>query len=102
MSESDHEKSQGDTTSVLIERHFQTMVLVLMTAVMGWLGWTVQDLNVRTATLTEKLVQMEGRQGFEREQLYTAKDASKDFQLRDSTMANLAGRLLALEQTSRK
>lgn len=90
------------STAHVVERHFQTMVLVLMTGVMGWLGWTVQDLNVKTATLTEKLAQIQDRQIFERDQVYTAKDASKDFQLRDVTMANLATRVLALEQNNRK
>lgn len=90
------------TPAHVVERHFQTMVLVLMTGVMGWLGWTVQDLNVKTATLTEKLVQIQDRQAFEREQTYTARDAQKDFQLRDATMNNLATRILALEQAPRK
>ncbi len=85
-----------------VERHFQSMILVLMTAVIGWMGWTVQDLNVKTATITEKLVQIEARASFEREQLYTAKDAAKDQQLQDNILANLASRVLALEQDARK
>ena len=85
-----------------VERHFQSMVLVLMTAVIGWMGWTVQDLNVKTATITEKLAQMESRSDFERDQLYTAKDAAKDQQMQDSIMANIASRVLALEQENAK
>ena len=101
--ESEHDRSLYEpSTARMVERHFQTMVLVLMTGVMGWLGWTVQDLNVKTATLTEKLVQIQDRQTYDREQLYTAKDAFKDFQLRDSTLANIATRVLALEQDTRK
>lgn len=81
-----------------VERHFQSMVLVLMTAVIGWMGWTVQDLNVKTATITEKLVHLEARSAFEREQLYTAKDAAKDQEVQDTVILNLASRLLAVEQ----
>lgn len=86
----------------VVERHFQSMVLVLMTAVIGWMGWTVQDLNVKTATITEKLVQLEARSAFEREQLYTVKDAAKDQQLQNSVYVNLASRVLALEQDAAK
>lgn len=85
-----------------VERHFQSMILVLMTAVIGWMGWTVQDLNVKTATITEKLVQLEARSAFEREQLYTIKDATKDQQLINSIYTNLASRVLALEQDAAK
>ena len=81
-----------------VERHFQSMVLVLMTAVIGWMGWTVQDLNVKTATITEKLVHLEERSAFEREQLYTAKDAAKDQQVQDTILVNITSRLLAVEQ----
>jgi hypothetical protein len=74
------------------------MVLVLMTAVIGWMGWTVQDLNVKTATITEKLVHLEERSAFEREQLYTVKDAAKDQQVQDTILVNITSRLLAVEQ----
>ena len=86
----------------MVERHFQSMILVLMTAVIGWMGWTVQDLNVKTATITEKLVQLEARSAFEREQLYTAKDAAKDQQMQDTVILNIANRVLALEQDVRR
>ena len=86
----------------VVERHFQSMILVLMTAVIGWMGWTVQDLNVKTATITEKLVQLEARSAFEREQLYTAKDAAKDQQMQDTVILNIANRVLALEQDVRR
>ena len=86
----------------VVERHFQSMILVLMTAVIGWMGWTVQDLNVKTATITEKLVQLEARSAFERDQLYTTKDAAKDQQMQDTVILNIANRVLALEQDVRR
>ena len=85
-----------------IERHFQSIALAILTAVTGWFGLTVQDSTVKLATLSERLAGLERQLTENRGQVYTARDAQKDLDLRDSVMANIAARVLALETARRK
>ena len=84
-----------------LERRFQSVVLAVLTAVTGWFGLTVQDSTVKIATLGERMAGLERQLSDTRELTYTARDAQKDFQLRDATMANIASRVLALETKGR-
>jgi len=96
---------QPDTNNLsarTIERHFQSIALMVLTGVTAWFGLTVQDSTVKLATLTERLSGLERQISDSREQVYTSRDAQKDLELRDSVMQNLAARVLALESAKRK
>lgn len=98
----EHASDDNTLSARAIERHFQSIALAVLTGVTGWFGLTVQDSTVKLATLSERLAGLERQLTESRGQLYTARDAEKDLDLRDSVMANLAERVLALENTRRK
>jgi hypothetical protein len=100
MTEDTHE-AQSDAGRT-IERHFQSIALTVLTGVTAWFGLTVQDSTVKLATLGERMAGLERQLADNREQSYTARDAQKDFQLRDATLANVAERVLALETGRRR
>lgn len=100
MTEDTHEP-QSDAGRT-IERHFQSIALTVLTGVTAWFGLTVQDSTVKLATLGERMAGLERQLADNREQSYTARDAQKDFQLRDATLANVADRVLALETGRRR
>lgn len=85
-----------------LERHFQSIALTVLTGVTAWFGLTVQDSTVKLATLGERMAGLERQLADTRELTYTARDAQKDFQLRDATLANVAERVLALETGRRR
>jgi len=95
------EQQAAASNLVRFERHFQTVALSLITAGLVWGGTMLQTSSVQIATLTEKVTSLEARLAYERENLYTAKDADKDFQLRDQVVINLASRVLVLEDLCR-
>jgi hypothetical protein len=103
MSEASEEAAAANAESKrTIERHFQSIALTILTGVTAWFGLTVQDSTVKLATLTERLSGLERQISDNREQIYTARDAQKDLELRDSVLANIASRVLALENAKRK
>lgn len=85
-----------------IERHFQSIALTILTGVTAWFGLTVQDSTVKLATLTERLSGLERQISDNRNNVYTARDAAKDLDLRDSVVESLAARVAALENNRRK
>jgi hypothetical protein len=96
------EPSGAGLSSHSIESHFQSVALTILTAVMAWFGLTVQDSTVKLATLTERLSGLERQISDNRTQVYTARDAQKDLELRDSVLANIVDRVLALETKARR
>ncbi len=102
MSEATEEAAAAAESKRTIERHFQSIALMVLTGVTAWFGLTVQDSTVKLATLTERLSGLERQISDNREQIYTARDAQKDLELRDSVLANIASRVLALETAKRK
>ena len=91
-----------NSTARALERHLQSGLLAIVGSITGWLGFTVQDSTVQMARLTERLAGLERQIAITQEQTYTAKDASKDLQLRDAVIANVAARVLTLEGYHRK
>jgi len=85
-----------------LERHFQSIALTILAAVTGWFGLTVQDSTVKLATMSERLANLERQLNNNTELLYTARDAAKDWQLRDALLNNLTTRLTDLETRSRR
>lgn len=85
-----------------LERHFQSIVLTVLAGVTGWFGLTVQDSTVKLATISERLTGLERQLADNKEQTYTMRDAQKDLQLRDSVIANIASRVLELENMRRR
>lgn len=74
------------------------LIMALLTMVVSWMAWTVQDSTVKLATLSEKVSQLEANSRTTHEIVYTLRDAQKDFELRDTVIANIATRLLAVEK----
>lgn len=74
------------------------LIMGLLTMVVSWMAWTVQDSTVKLATLSEKVSTLETNTQINRENTYTLRDAQKDFELRDSVMSNMATRLTRLEK----
>jgi hypothetical protein len=74
----------------------------VLTGVTAWFGFTVQDSTVKLATLTERLSGLERQISDSRTQVYTARDAQKDLELRDAVVDSLAARVAALEGLRRK
>ena len=74
------------------------LIMGLLTMVVSWMAWTVQDSTVKLATLSEKVATLETNTHDYRESTYTLRDAQKDFELRDTVMSNIATRLTRLEK----
>jgi hypothetical protein len=74
------------------------MIMALLTMVVSWMAWTVQDSTVKLATLSEKVSTLESSTQLDRTHTYTLRDAQKDFELRDTVMSNMATRLTRLEK----
>lgn len=91
-----------DLSTHSLERHFQSIALTVLTGVTAWFGFTVQDSTVKLATLTERLSGLERQISDNRTQVYTARDAQKDLDLRDAVVESLAARVAALEGVRRK
>ena len=85
-----------------LERHFQSIALTVLAAVTGWFGLTVQDSTVKLATMSERLANLERQLNNNTELLYTARDAAKDWQLRDALLNNITARVTDLESKSRR
>jgi hypothetical protein len=96
------DQPDDNISSHTLERHFQSIALTVLTGVTAWFGFTVQDSTVKLATLSERMAGLERQLADNRELTYTARDAQKDFQLRDATLANIANRVLALESSRRR
>lgn len=92
----------SDLSAHSLERHFQSIALTVLTGVTAWFGFTVQDSTVKLATLTERLSGLERQISDNRDQIYTARDAQKDLDLRDAVVESLAARVSALEGARRK
>lgn len=95
------EQSSGLDARTL-ERHFQSIALTILAAVTGWFGMTVQDSTVKLATMAERLSNLERQLNTNSELLYTARDAAKDWQLRDAMLNNLTNRITDLEAQLRR
>lgn len=93
---------ENNLASRTLERHFQSIALTVLTGVTAWFGFTVQDSTVKLATLTERLSGLERQISDSRTQVYTARDAQKDLDLRDAVVESLAARVAALESARRK
>lgn len=85
-----------------IERHAQSVVLAVLTAIIMWVGASVQESTVKLATISEKLAGVERQLAEYKEQSYTARDAQKDLQLRDALLADLTSRVSSLENGKRR
>jgi hypothetical protein len=62
----------------------------------------VQDSTVKLATMSERLANLERQLNSNTELLYTARDAAKDWQLRDALLDNLTNRVMDLEARVRR
>jgi hypothetical protein len=96
------DQPDDNMSSHTLERHFQSIALTVLTGVTAWFGFTVQDNTVKLATLTERLSGLDRQISDSRTQVYTARDAQKDLELRDAVMDSLAARVAALEGLRRK
>ena len=89
-----------DARSSITERHVQTAIAFIMTAVMGWVGLTTSDTAVEVAVLSAQIVALqeqvrELRDGTK--DRYTRADALRDFAVRDDVLGGVLSRLDRLE-----
>jgi len=77
---------------------FNNVMMALLTMAVSWLAYTVQDSTIKMATMTEKINQLENKTQLFTQITYTLRDAQKDFELRDTVMANMGARITQLEK----
>lgn len=86
--------------SSITERHVQTAIAFIMTAVMAWVGLTTSDTAVEVAVLSAQIVALqeqvrELRDGTK--DRYSRADALRDFAVRDDVLSGALARLDRLE-----
>jgi Tfp pilus assembly protein PilV len=88
-----------------IERHAQTLIGVVITGLIFWMGVTIQDQSTTLAGMRAELNGMQAQLSLYAQQTqdrYTASRASTDFAARDQVIADLRERVLMLEQGRRR
>ncbi len=97
-----------DTTSPYArhpwERHFQTVVGVIVLAIGGWVISSTQNQTVAVAVQTEQikvLTQRIDALSVISADRYTASDAERDFALRDAEMIRIWLRIRQVEESAR-
>lgn len=84
-----------------LERHVQTFIAALLTGLVAWVGFQVQNQSsdiVRLETQILGLQQSVNRLQEDRDLVYDASRAQSDFAVRDREIADLRERLRDLER----
>ena len=87
-------------TSRTLERHFQSIIGVIVIGVLGWVGYNVNDTAKQIAVLGTQLEALQEQVDDLKEgtrERYTKTDAARDFLLRDSNINSLLARIDRLE-----
>ncbi len=86
------------------ERHFQTVVGVIVLAIGGWVISSTQSQTIAVAVQTEQikvLTQRIDSLSVIAADRYTTKDAERDFALRDAEMVRIWNRLAQIGRTAK-
>lgn len=90
------------TRGSTLERHAQTLIGLVVAALLGWVGMTVQDLTTTVARMEEKIVSLERQidilQANTRDR-YTKQDASRDLGVVQKMLDDHAERIRRLERS---
>lgn len=85
----------------IFERHLQTIIGFVVVAVMGWVGYNVNESAKKIVALDVKFESMQNQiddiEDGTRNR-YTKTDATRDFELRDNNISSLLLRIDRLEQ----
>jgi hypothetical protein len=84
------------------ERHIQTAFSFVLTALVGWVGFSLQAALIDIATLQAHLKAIEDRITLAASDRYYGSDAERDFKLRDMSLHDHERRILILEEYARK
>lgn len=84
-----------------LERHFQTLVQVVLVGICVWMATTVQDTAVKVATLTERVATLQNEVSGLRAGTalrYTSDDAARDLAAINSQLDDMRARIRDLER----
>ena len=84
-----------------MERHIQTGIQLLIVGLLGWTLLTVHNMDVSMGRLEEKLIAQAGTiilLSKLSDDRYRAKDAERDFHVRDKAILAIDSRLLRVEK----
>lgn len=88
-----------------LERHAQTLIGVIITGLIFWMGVTIQNQSTTLAGMRAELNGMQAQLTLYSQQTqdrYTAARAVADFQVRDQALSDLRDRVRELEQEHRQ
>jgi hypothetical protein len=89
-----------DNKSTVFERHAQTVLGAVVVAILGWSGFTLNNLSVSVAQLTERVSAIQGNMTILQSQTtdrYTRQDAVRDLGAVQRSLEDHTSRIRALE-----